>query len=309
MCENNWVKDNRDIIRQKFWFRVAALLVSTGIIIAVDSSSAMGGVAISVLAWAIVELWNYVVDLNSKYIKERVLFLDGLKSLMSELVQEFRKIEVEQKGRDGFYRIDDVMRGDNEERLQEIIDIWERVGNHLLKINEYLFKSTKEEPIYSCSKEFDKIVNYMNRCFWHYQASMNCEDYHDLYLTFFEHRPFSRRLDIHTFIELFNSQFNGVYNNYRIMKDIRLNDEPYEPPKGIVFPWHFGIVNEYSLVSVGNNRQEEARGVVQFVPCKRLEHIIMAPKSEIPFINKLHIISLMYPDKWSLFQLHPEYWY
>jgi len=309
MCENNWVKDNRDIIRQKFWFRVVALLVSTGIIIVIDSSSAIGGVAISIAAWAIVELWNYVVDINSKYIKERVLFFDGLISLMSDLVQEFRKIEVEQTNRDGFYRVDDIMRGDNKERLQEIIDVWERVGNHLSKINKYLFKSTKAVPVYSCSKEFDKIANYMNRCFWHYQASVYCKDYQDLYLTFFEHRPFSRSLDIHEFVEILNSQFNSVNKNYHIMKNIKLNDEPYEPPEGIVFPYHLGIVNEYSLVSSRNGQQEEMGGVVQFVPCKRLEHIVMAKKSDIPRIEMLNIISLMYPDKFSLFQLHPEYWY
>ena len=77
MCGNNWVKDNRSIIRQKFWFRVVALVVSAGIIIAgaYDTNKAMVGVAISVLAWALVELYNYAVDVNSKYIVERVFFL------------------------------------------------------------------------------------------------------------------------------------------------------------------------------------------------------------------------------------------
>ena len=309
MCGNNWVKDNRSIIRQKFWFRVVALVVSAGIIIAgaYDTNKAMVGVAISVLAWALVELYNYAVDVNSKYIVERVLFFNGLRFLMSDLVQEFKKIEVEQNGREGFYQIDDIMRGDNAERIQEIDDIWNRVGDHLLKVNEYLFKATKEEPIYSCSKEFDKIANYMNRCFWHYQASMYCEDYRDLYLTFFEHRPSSRKLDVNEFIKLINSQFNSVDKNYHIMQKIRLNDDPYEPPEGIMLPWHFGVVNEYSLVSVGNGHQEETIEVVQFVPCKRLEHIFMAQKSEMPCIELLNIISLMYPDEVSLFQLHPEY--
>ena len=311
MCENNWVKDNRSIIRQKFWFRVIALSVSAGTIIAgaSDTNKPMVGVAISVLAWALVELYNYAVEINSKYVVERVVFFNGLRPLMSDIVQEFKEIEVEQSGREKFYQVDDIMRGDNEERIQELNDIWDRVGIHLSRINEYLFKATKEEPVYSCSKECDKITNYMNRCFWHYQASMYCEDYLDLYLTFFEHRPFYRRLAIYEFIELINSQFNGVDNKYRIMKKIKLNDEPYEPPEGIVFPCHLGVVNEYSLVSIGNGQQEETGGVVQFVPCKRLEHIAMAQKSDIPRIEMLNIISLMYPDKFSLFQLHPEYWY
>ena len=88
----NYIKYHREELIRKFEFRIIILILSLILLIIAFNSIAystianiVSGTAISLLAWAITALADFIIELRHKYIEERILLIKTSDKILNQL--------------------------------------------------------------------------------------------------------------------------------------------------------------------------------------------------------------------------------
>ena len=159
----NYIKYHREELIRKFEFRIIILILSLILLIIAFNSIAystianiVSGTAISLLAWAITALADFIIELRHKYIEERILLIKTSDKILNQLdnliMKYFTNRGLKPREIKNFLN--------NEEN----IDFWKDFYVIIKELYKFNWQTSLEQRVYVNFIEFQLIYNYIERC-------------------------------------------------------------------------------------------------------------------------------------------------
>ena len=268
------------------------------------------GISCSLFAWASVDLIDFSIDSYSLYIDERHTFLRELISRSERITQHIRCDDLVDnslfKEQENFKQIDSILKGENQEELEQMQRKWLDSQEAFDELHKYIALFPLESKIYCCSSEYEKIYNYIDRCYWLFQGctSNDKTNVPRLYDGLIEKTTTNKPYTLGQFIQDTDFITHTIPSQYHEMQNIAINDEPYSPPDELFSPCHYGIIKAYTLNHLGKNQSTTSKGILRLAPSKRIEETITAKQSNICCIQILFILSIIFPKHLHCLELY-----
>lgn len=158
----NYIKYHRKELTHKFAFRIIILILSIILLITAFSSTyntianIISGTAISLLAWAITALADFIIELRHKYIEERILLIKTSNKILNQLdnliMKYFTNRGLKPKEINKFLN------------KEENIDFWKDFYVIIKELYKFNWHTSLEQRVYVNFIEFQLIYNYIERC-------------------------------------------------------------------------------------------------------------------------------------------------
>ena len=174
----NYIKYHRKELTHKFAFRIIILILSIILLITAFSSTyntianIISGTAISLLAWAITALADFIIELRHKYIEERILLIKTSNKILNQLDNLIMKYFTNR----GL-------------KPKENIDFWKDFYVIIKELYKFNWHTSLEQRVYVNFIEFQFIYNYIERC-------------HTLLFAYFETDSKNKNFSVNKFFQL-----------------------------------------------------------------------------------------------------------
>ena len=233
------LKRKQGVLRKRFGFRLlvclASIIGSVVYLIYDDVSKPIWGVILglcgSALVWALVELFDFVIQTHHQYESERNAFwgfvLDHFRMMKDEIRADVDNIPMHE-----LHRIVKDLYGE---------------------LNKFVFSSN----VYSVSREFEMCSNYLERMYWKFDSCCHeindeYEDRDEYYKKLYDALLLKKEEKEATSKHFFDGFF--VQKSAAKMADVELSFEQYKLPENMV---DYGVVGNISdeFVIPGNIRK------------------------------------------------------
>lgn len=247
----NYIKYHRKELTHKFAFRIIILILSIILLITAFSSTCntianiVSGTAISLLAWAITALADFIIELRHKYIEERILLIKTSNKILNQLdnliMKYFTNRGLKPKEINKFLN------------KEENIDFWKDFYVIIKELYKFNWHTSLEQRVYVNFIEFQLIYNYIERC-------------HTLLFAYFETDSKNKNFPVNKFFQLHckNISLQGaitsldtktILPSWKTLQQIELCDQPLDLPDEIISHKHNKSIISPSY-EIGNGLSE-----------------------------------------------------
>lgn len=317
MCFLNTRDVRLSVLKRKVFFRFL-VIISPSILFYFSSTyiynailqNILLGISCSLFAWASVDLIDFSIDSYSLYIDERHTFLSELINRSEKITQHIRCDDLINhssfKEQETFEEIDSILKGKNQKTLDKVKSKWLDSQKAFDDLHNYIALFPLSSKLYCCSSEYEKIYNYIDRCYWLFQGCTSSDKINipRLYDGLIEKTTTKNSYTLERFMKDTDFITHTIPSQYQEMQTIAINDEPYSPPDELFSPYHYGIIRAYTINQLGEHHSTTSNGILRLTPSKRIEEAITAKHSNICFIQILFILSLIFPKHLHCLELY-----
>lgn len=252
----NYTDFHREELRDKFLFRIFSLLISITVILLIlvwgDSGNAtlnvVSGLFVSLAAWGVVAVVDFVMEFKSQYVEERTDFIKNLNVILSKENALNRKYfgHLTSKPKDYYQALGKT----------ESTNFWIELYSIVKELQKNNWRASLEKRVYANSEEFEGFCNYINRCqvllcAYLKACSRNNEFPVDKFFLLY-----SEPANLEECLKSLVKQHDVIKGYWQQMKCIELNDEPLSTSEEIWCKFDNSIVAELNEFGNGISRHD-----------------------------------------------------
>lgn len=227
----NYIKYHREELIRKFEFRIIILILSLILLIIAFNSIAystianiVSGTAISLLAWAITALADFIIELRHKYIEERILLIKTSDKILNQLdnliMKYFTNRGLKPREIKNFLN--------NEEN----IDFWKDFYVIIKELYKFNWQTSLEQRVYVNFIEFQLIYNYIERCHTLLFAYLETDSKNKNFPVDKFFQLHCKNISLQEAIALLDGKNISLY--WKTLEQIELCDQPLDLPDEII---------------------------------------------------------------------------